>query len=43
MQYSFLSGVFEIPFPHTTIYWGEKIAPLHLDINNAQLNATTSS
>ncbi|MDX5584294.1 MAG: mechanosensitive ion channel family protein [Aureibaculum sp.] len=24
----------EIPFPHTTIYWGEKIAPLHLDVEN---------
>lgn len=24
----------EIPFPHTTIYWGEKIAPLQLDIND---------
>jgi small-conductance mechanosensitive channel len=23
----------EIPFPHTTIYWGEKITPLHLNIN----------
>ena len=22
----------EIPFPHTTIYWGEKIAPLHIDV-----------
>lgn len=24
----------EIPFPHTTIYWGEKIAPLQLDVND---------
>jgi small conductance mechanosensitive channel len=23
----------EIPFPHTTVYWGEKIEPLKLDIN----------
>ena len=22
----------EIPLPHTTIYWGEKIAPLHIDV-----------
>ena len=24
----------EIPFPHTTVYWGEKINPLALNINN---------
>jgi len=24
----------EIPFPHTTVYWGEKINPLKLDIEN---------
>jgi moderate conductance mechanosensitive channel len=23
----------EIPFPHTTIYWGEKIKPLKMDLN----------
>jgi small conductance mechanosensitive channel len=23
----------EIPFPHTTIYWGDKIKPLKLDVN----------
>ena len=28
----------EIPFPHTTIYWGEKIAPLHLDVENTLLS-----
>jgi small conductance mechanosensitive channel len=22
----------EIPFPHTTVYWGEKIDPLQLEI-----------
>ena len=27
----------EIPFPHTTIYWGEKINPLKLDINDQLL------
>jgi small conductance mechanosensitive channel len=26
----------EIPFPHTTVYWGEKIAPLHLEIEDSQ-------
>lgn len=24
----------EIPFPHTTVYWGEEIKPLQLDVNN---------
>lgn len=28
----------EIPFPHTTVYWGEKIAPLHLDVTNTTLS-----
>lgn len=29
----------EIPFPHTTIYWGEKIEPLKMEIEkNKQLN-----
>ena len=23
----------EIPFPHTTVYWGEKISPLQLNVN----------
>jgi small conductance mechanosensitive channel len=26
----------EIPFPHTTVYWGEKIAPLHLELEDSQ-------
>lgn len=28
----------EIPFPHTTIYWGEEINPLHLKINAEKQN-----
>jgi len=28
----------EIPFPHTTVYWGEKIAPLKLDVNNTMIS-----
>lgn len=24
----------EIPFPHTTVYWGEEINPLNLQVNN---------
>lgn len=27
----------EIPFPHTTIYWGEEIHPLKLNVDNAEL------
>lgn len=27
----------EIPFPHTTLYWGEKISPLQLDIQEHKL------
>ncbi|MFP4548600.1 MAG: mechanosensitive ion channel family protein [Fidelibacterota bacterium] len=26
----------EIPFPHTTVYWGEKIDPLKLDVSKQQ-------
>ena len=29
----------EIPFPHTTIYWGEKINPLKLEINDQLLTS----
>ncbi|MFC2120024.1 mechanosensitive ion channel family protein [Bacteroidota bacterium] len=28
----------EIPFPHTTVYWGEKISPLQLNVNEALIN-----
>ncbi|PKQ63857.1 mechanosensitive ion channel protein MscS [Labilibaculum filiforme] len=28
----------EIPFPHTTIYWGDKIAPLHLEVNDSKIS-----
>lgn len=26
----------EIPFPHTTVYWGEEIKPLHITVENHQ-------
>jgi len=26
----------EIPFPHTTVYWGQEIAPLQLHLDNAK-------
>ena len=28
----------EIPFPHTSVYWGEEINPLKLDINSKKLD-----
>jgi moderate conductance mechanosensitive channel len=28
----------EIPFPHTTVYWGEEINPLKLDIDGRILD-----
>jgi len=34
LKVAFDNDNIEIPFPHTTIYWGEKIAPLHLDVEN---------
>ncbi len=30
----------EIPFPHTTVYWGEEITPLQLKINDAAIKKT---
>jgi small conductance mechanosensitive channel len=30
----------EIPFPHTTVYWGEEINPLQLKVNDAVTNKT---
>ncbi|MBN1819689.1 MAG: mechanosensitive ion channel family protein [Prolixibacteraceae bacterium] len=30
LKYAFDAQNIEIPFPHTTIYWGEKIKPLHI-------------
>lgn len=30
----------EIPFPHTTVYWGEEINPLQLKVNDAATNKT---
>ncbi|GAA4823558.1 mechanosensitive ion channel family protein [Algivirga pacifica] len=31
----------EIPFPHTTVYWGEKTSPLELQINQARQEVTS--
>ncbi len=28
----------EIPFPHTTLYWGEKIKPLNIELMNKEKN-----
>lgn len=29
----------EIPFPHTTLYWGEEISPLKIDLENTALTS----
>ncbi len=33
LKYAFDKHNIEIPFPHTTVYWGEEIKPLHLELN----------
>ncbi|MDA3780438.1 MAG: mechanosensitive ion channel family protein [Bacteroidales bacterium] len=38
LKYTFDSNNIEIPFPHTTVYWGDKINPLSIDLNNQMLN-----
>ncbi len=32
LKYAFDNAGIEIPFPHTTIYWGEEISPLKLEL-----------
>ena len=34
LKYTFDKHNIEIPFPHITVYWGDKINPLKLDLNN---------
>ncbi|GET29042.1 mechanosensitive ion channel family protein [Prolixibacter sp. SD074] len=36
LKIAFDKANIEIPFPHTTIYWGEKINPLQLQVNPAE-------
>ncbi|MBU4444295.1 mechanosensitive ion channel family protein [bacterium] len=38
LKYAFDQHNIEIPFPHTTVYWGDKINPLKLDVNNQILD-----
>lgn len=33
LKYAFDKANVEIPFPHTTVYWGEEIKPLKLEVN----------
>lgn len=37
LKYAFDQNNIEIPFPHTSVYWGEEINPLKLDINSKKL------
>ncbi len=34
LKYAFDENNIEIPFPHTSVYWGEEINPLKLNINS---------
>ncbi len=38
LKYAFDKNNIEIPFPHTTIYWGDKINPLKLDVDNQMMD-----
>ena len=38
LKYAFDKHNIEIPFPHTTVYWGDRINPLKLDVNNEMLD-----
>ena len=38
LKYAFDQHNIEIPFPHTTVYWGDRINPLKLDVNNQMLD-----
>ena len=38
LKYAFDQHNIEIPFPHTTVYWGDRINPLKLDVNNQILD-----
>ncbi len=43
LKYAFDRNRIEIPFPHTTVYWGERIAPLELKIDPAPDQESRSS
>ncbi len=36
LKMAFDDNNIEIPFPHTTVYWGEEIKPLKMDLNSAE-------
>lgn len=38
LKYAFDQNNIEIPFPHTSVYWGEEINNLKLDINSQQMD-----
>ncbi len=38
LKYAFDKNNIEIPFPHSTIYWGDNLDPLKLQINNGDKN-----
>lgn len=42
LKKAFNQNNIEIPFPHTTVYWGDKINPLKLDINEQLIDGLKS-
>lgn len=40
LKVAFDKNKIEIPFPHTTVYWGEEINPLQLKVNDAAVSKT---
>ncbi|MFN6944187.1 MAG: mechanosensitive ion channel family protein [Cytophagaceae bacterium] len=42
LKIAFDKNNIEIPFPHTTVYWGEKINPLKLDVEKENLEKLVS-
>ncbi|MGM0648302.1 MAG: mechanosensitive ion channel family protein [Bacteroidota bacterium] len=43
LKKSFDQNNIEIPFPHTTVYWGDKINPLMLDVSDQIINTIETS
>ncbi|MCF8331673.1 MAG: mechanosensitive ion channel family protein [Bacteroidales bacterium] len=43
LKKSFDQNDIEIPFPHTTVYWGDKINPLKLDVSDQIINTIETS
>jgi moderate conductance mechanosensitive channel len=40
LKIAFDKNNIEIPFPHTTVYWGEEISPLQLNVNDNRIKTS---